>query len=169
MFPTLSFANSEFSSAQMGARSAKAAGALAAAGIKDGDTIAIMMRNEPALMDVMLAARQLGAYFTPLNWHFKSEEAGYILQDCGAKILVVHADLLPQGPRSRSSRNSSAAGCARPIQPNASSYPKRSRKSLFAKGTYVPWGEWVQPTAFRKNIRGVLQFVAPIFWNVRVT
>ena len=96
MFPTLSFANWELSSAQMGARSAKAAGALAAAGIKEGDTIAIMMRNEPALMDVMLAARQLGAYITPLNWHFKAEEAGYILQDSGAKVLVVHADLLPQ-------------------------------------------------------------------------
>jgi long-chain acyl-CoA synthetase len=96
MFPTLSFANWELSSAEMGARSAKAAGALAAAGIKEGDTIAIMMRNEPALMDVMLAARQLGAYFTPLNWHLKSEEGGYILQDSGAKVLVVHADLLPQ-------------------------------------------------------------------------
>src|SRR5262245_47083955 len=96
MFPTLSFANRELSPAQMRARSAKAAGALAEAGINEGDTIAIMMRNEPALMDVMLAARQLGAYFTPLNWHFKSEEAGYILQDSGAKILVVHADLLPQ-------------------------------------------------------------------------
>src|SRR5262249_38069830 len=77
-------------------RSAKAAGALAAAGINEGDTIALMMRNEPALIDAMLAARQLGAYFTPLNWHFKSEEAGYILQDSGAKALLVHADLLPQ-------------------------------------------------------------------------
>ncbi|HKM73256.1 MAG TPA: ABC transporter substrate-binding protein [Stellaceae bacterium] len=35
--------------------------------------------------------------------------------------------------------------------------------------TYVPWGEWVQPTAFRKNVRDVLKFGAPIFWNVSVT
>jgi long-chain acyl-CoA synthetase len=67
MFPTLSFENRELSPAQMSARSAKAAGALVEAGINEGDTIAIMMRNEPALMGVMLAARQLGAYFTPLN------------------------------------------------------------------------------------------------------
>jgi peptide/nickel transport system substrate-binding protein len=33
---------------------------------------------------------------------------------------------------------------------------------------YVPWGDWVQPTAFRKNVRDVLKFGAPIFWNVRV-
>ena len=34
---------------------------------------------------------------------------------------------------------------------------------------YVPWGEWFQPTAFRKNVQGVLKFGAPIFWNVRIT
>src|SRR5262249_56281384 len=66
MFPTLSFANSEFSSAQMGARSTKAAGALAAAGIKDGDTIAIMMRNKPALM------RSTG--ISRVKWRSKSDQ-----------------------------------------------------------------------------------------------
>jgi peptide/nickel transport system substrate-binding protein len=34
---------------------------------------------------------------------------------------------------------------------------------------YVPWGEWVQPTAFRKTVQGVVKFNAPVFWNVRVT
>jgi peptide/nickel transport system substrate-binding protein len=34
--------------------------------------------------------------------------------------------------------------------------------------TYVPWGEWVQPTAFRKNVQNILKFDAPIFWNVKV-
>jgi acyl-coenzyme A synthetase/AMP-(fatty) acid ligase len=43
----------------MSARSAAVAGAMAAAGLKEGDTIALMLRNEPALMDVMLAARRL--------------------------------------------------------------------------------------------------------------
>ena len=43
------------------------------------------------------------------------------------------------------------------------------QKVALSEVTYVPWGEWVQPTAFRKNVRDVLRFVAPIFWNVRVT
>ena len=34
--------------------------------------------------------------------------------------------------------------------------------------TYVPWGEWVQPTVFRKNVKDVLKFGAPIFWNVKL-
>jgi peptide/nickel transport system substrate-binding protein len=35
--------------------------------------------------------------------------------------------------------------------------------------TYVPWGEWFQPTAFRKSVRDILKFAAPIFWNVKLT
>jgi long-chain acyl-CoA synthetase len=96
MFPTLSFGDREFSPEEMCARSARVAGAMADAGLKEGDTIALLLRNEPALMDVMLAARQLGLYFTPLNWHFKSEEAEYIIRDCGAKALFAHSDLFPQ-------------------------------------------------------------------------
>jgi peptide/nickel transport system substrate-binding protein len=34
--------------------------------------------------------------------------------------------------------------------------------------TYLPWGEWVQPTVFRKNVRDVLKFGAPIFWNINL-
>jgi long-chain acyl-CoA synthetase len=96
MFPTLSFGDQEFAPQEMSLRSAQVAGAMAAAGLKEGDTIALMLRNEPALIEVMLAARQVGLFFTPLNWHFKSEEAAYILRDCGAKALFVHADLYRQ-------------------------------------------------------------------------
>jgi long-chain acyl-CoA synthetase len=96
VFLTLSFGDQEFSPQEMSARSAQVAGAMAAIGLKEGDTIALMLRNEPALMDIMLAGRQLGLYFTPLNWHFRSEEAAYIMRDCGVKALFVHTDLFQQ-------------------------------------------------------------------------
>jgi len=31
---------------------------------------------------------------------------------------------------------------------------------------FVPWGQYVQPSLFRKNVRGVLQFPAALLWNV---
>jgi peptide/nickel transport system substrate-binding protein len=43
------------------------------------------------------------------------------------------------------------------------------QKVALSEVTYVPWGEWMQPTAFRKSVQDVLKFSAPIFWNVRVT
>jgi peptide/nickel transport system substrate-binding protein len=42
------------------------------------------------------------------------------------------------------------------------------QKVALREVTYVPWGEWIQPTVFRKNVLGVLKFTAPIFWNVRL-
>ncbi len=43
------------------------------------------------------------------------------------------------------------------------------QKVTLSEVTYVPWGEWDQPTAFRRNVRDVLKFGSPIFWNVKVT
>jgi len=33
---------------------------------------------------------------------------------------------------------------------------------------YVPFGQAVQPTAYRKTVSGVLRFAAPVFWNVSI-
>jgi peptide/nickel transport system substrate-binding protein len=52
--------------------------------------------------------------------------------------------------------------------------PKRQRLADEAQRialdevTYVPWGQWAQPTAFRRSVRDVLKFTAPIFWNVKL-
>jgi len=33
---------------------------------------------------------------------------------------------------------------------------------------YVPWGQWLQPDAYRKNVRGLIQFGIHVFWNISV-
>jgi peptide/nickel transport system substrate-binding protein len=43
------------------------------------------------------------------------------------------------------------------------------QKVALSEVTYVPWGEWVQPMALRRNVQDVLKFAAPIFWNLRIT
>jgi long-chain acyl-CoA synthetase len=96
MFPTLSFGDQEITPPDLAIGSAKAADVLASIGMAEGDTFAVMLRNSPTLIEIMLAARQIGAYFVPLNWHFKANEAGYILRDSGAKALVINSDLLAQ-------------------------------------------------------------------------
>ena len=42
------------------------------------------------------------------------------------------------------------------------------QRIALAEGAYVPWGEWFLPTAFRKNVQGILKFTAPLFWNVQI-
>ena len=77
-------------------RALRGVSALAALGIGEGDVVAIMLRNEISFLEAMLIARQAGCYSCPINWHYKADEAGYILRDCSAKALIVHADLLSQ-------------------------------------------------------------------------
>src|SRR5947209_2675791 len=77
-------------------RALRGVNALAALGVGEGDVVAVMLRNEIAFLEAMLTARQAGCYSCPINWHYKADEAGYILRDCGAKALIVHADLLHQ-------------------------------------------------------------------------
>jgi long-chain acyl-CoA synthetase len=77
-------------------RARRGIGALDQLGIREGDVVAVMLRNEPAFLEAMLIARLAGCYSCPINWHYKADEAGYILRDCSAKALIVHADLLRQ-------------------------------------------------------------------------
>ncbi len=70
------------------------AGGLAALGIKAGDSVAILLRNDTPFLEVTYGAMLLGAYAVPINWHFRTDEVLYILEDCGAKVLVAHSDLL---------------------------------------------------------------------------
>ncbi|WP_418317355.1 AMP-binding protein [Piscinibacter sakaiensis] len=71
----------------------RAIGALRTLGLRDGDVLALMMRNSPELLELMVAARALGAYWCPINWHFKSDELRHILRDSGASLLVIDAPL----------------------------------------------------------------------------
>ena len=75
-------------------RSLRAATGFSRMGIGEGDTVALMLRNDFAFFEVLQAAAAIGAYAVPLNWHGKAEEACYILNDSRPKVLVAHADLL---------------------------------------------------------------------------
>lgn len=75
-------------------RIARAASGFAALGVRRGDCVALLLRNDFAFMEASLAAVRLGAYAVPINWHFKADEVAYVLADCAAKVLVAHADLL---------------------------------------------------------------------------
>ena len=65
-------------------------------GVKQGDSVCILMRNDIAFIEAAYAAMQLGAYAVPVNWHFKPEEINYILKDSGTRVLIGHADMLHQ-------------------------------------------------------------------------
>jgi long-chain acyl-CoA synthetase len=79
---------------EMLARAARAAGGFAALGLGAGDAVALLLRNDLAFFEASLGAVAIGAYAVPFNWHVTEPEIAYLLGDCGARVLVGHADLL---------------------------------------------------------------------------
>ncbi|WP_309645440.1 acyl-CoA synthetase [Phenylobacterium sp.] len=75
-------------------RSARAATGLAGLGVGPGDLIALYLRNDLAFFEASGAAGLLGAYPTPVNWHYAPAEAKYLFENSGARAIVIHADLV---------------------------------------------------------------------------
>lgn len=95
MTAELVFGENHWSGTDLGQRAQQLAGGLANLGIDNGDVIAVMLRNDPAYLEIIQACRAAGCYYCPINWHFKADEVAYLLRDSATKVLFVHEDLLP--------------------------------------------------------------------------
>ena len=60
-------------------------------GLQRGDAVAVVLPNGRALVEAFMAATEVGLYVTPINWHLTAPEIAYILEDCGAKLVLAAA------------------------------------------------------------------------------
>lgn len=60
-----------------------------ALGLKPGDHVAVIGRNRPRLYWAMVAAQQCGAVPVPLYQDAVAEEMAYVLENCGARFVIV--------------------------------------------------------------------------------
>ncbi|MFC4001198.1 acyl-CoA synthetase [Prauserella oleivorans] len=74
-------------------RSARLANALRAKGFTKGDTVALLTDNSVRAYEVYWAAVRSGLYIAAVNSHLSPPEVAYIVEDSGAKALVVSAAL----------------------------------------------------------------------------
>ena len=73
-------------------RSRQVSRLLASLGVGTGDHVALLLPNRPEYFEVAWGAQRRGTYWTPVNWHLTAEEAGYIVADCGARVLFAAAE-----------------------------------------------------------------------------
>ncbi|MDP6979697.1 MAG: acyl-CoA synthetase [Myxococcota bacterium] len=69
-------------------RSNRLAQLLHAQGLRRGDHVALLMENHVAYFDVAWAALRSGLYLTAVNRYLTADEAGYIVDDCEARVVV---------------------------------------------------------------------------------
>jgi fatty-acyl-CoA synthase len=71
------------------------AAALHRRGVVRGDRVMILMLNRPEFMEACLAANQLGAIAVPVNFRLTPPELAYLLENCGAAVLLTEPMLAP--------------------------------------------------------------------------
>lgn len=79
--------------AQLEARSNQVAQLLRAHGLQRGDTIAILMHNGLDYLPVCWGAQRSGIVFVAMSTKLTADEAGYIVDDSGAKAVFASAAL----------------------------------------------------------------------------
>ncbi|HZA11272.1 fatty-acid--CoA ligase FadD4 [Mycobacterium sp.] len=78
----------QLSYSELEARANRLAHQFRRAGLREGDTVAVLMENNEHLHAVMWAARRAGLYYAVTNTHLTPAEVGYIVDDSGAKAII---------------------------------------------------------------------------------
>jgi long-chain acyl-CoA synthetase len=74
---------------QLDERSNQGAHLFRALGLQAGDHVALLLENSLAFMEIVWAAQRAGLYYTAISRYLTPGEIAYIVQDCGAKLLIV--------------------------------------------------------------------------------
>ncbi len=86
---------------QLDERSNRGAQVLRALGVGPGDHIAFIMENRLEFMEILWAAHRAGVIYTAISRYLSPDEAGYIIRDCGAKVLIASDAYLPKAAEYR--------------------------------------------------------------------
>ena len=81
--------------AQVGDRVRRISAALAARGIGQGDTVAVICPNIPELAELHFAVPMAGAVLNAINTRLEAETIAYILGHGDAKMVIVDAEFTP--------------------------------------------------------------------------
>ncbi len=79
---------------ELNARVNRLANGLRDAGVQRLEKIAILVKNSFEFFEISNAATKIGAVPVPINYHFKSAEVEYIVDDSDAKVLIYGAEFM---------------------------------------------------------------------------
>ena len=91
------FGDLSCSATDIDATAQRVAGGLRSLGVGENDAVAVLLRNDIPYFILHEASHYLGFDVVPVNWHLKPVEVDFILDDCQAKTVIVHSDLLTEG------------------------------------------------------------------------
>jgi acyl-CoA synthetase (AMP-forming)/AMP-acid ligase II len=85
-------------------RASALACALSGLGVRPGDRVAVLQSNNHEFMEALAGAARAGAAFVPMLGALTESDHAYILDDCGARILIASAPTLAARARALKER-----------------------------------------------------------------
>ena len=92
--PLVQAGETSWSFAEVPELAARSAGRLRAAGVGQGDRVALICENRPEFIEIFLGAAWLGAILVPINTASRGLQLRHILENSGARLMVIEATLL---------------------------------------------------------------------------
>ena len=98
--PAVTFGATTLTYAELDRRAGSLARHLAAAGAGPGVLVGVYVRRSLDMVVALLAVARAGGAYVPLDPDFPAERLAFMLQDCGAPVVVTQSDLLAALPPS---------------------------------------------------------------------
>ena len=140
----IAFEGNTLSYGELDARANDLARTLKAAGVTRGARVAICVRRSPWLLVSLLAAQKSAGAYVPLDPEFPAERLKFMLEDCGAKVLVTAGEIpqgleVPEGIEVVDVSAQAFAGCTAPAHSEGdlpeSPYPQDIAYVLYTSGS----------------------------------
>ncbi len=85
-------------------QAARVAARLSEAGVRHGDRVALVLRNDPTFLALSAACGLIGAVPVPVNWHWHGHELRHVITHSESRAVFAHSDfvtnveeVLPEG------------------------------------------------------------------------
>ena len=135
MVPSLVFGNQHWRKSDVALLAERISRSLNALGVKEGGTVAAMLKNSPSYVATVIACKRAGVYLVSLNWHFKAGEVQFLLEDSGAQVLIAHEDLIDT---IRAGIPAQVALLVAPLHEDAASVATQAWPALGQQGDMLP-------------------------------
>ena len=143
--PAVVHGKRRYSWAQTYERSRRLASALSKAGIRIGDTVALMASNTPEMIEAHFGVPMAGGVLNTLNTRLDAEAIGFMLQHGGAKVLITDTEFAPivEGALSRARKKIMVIDVVDALGPGGKKLGELDYEQFIAEGD--PEFEWAHP------------------------
>ena len=92
--PMVIYGEREIPHEELRTEAARTAAGLVEAGVRHGDRVALVLRNDPAFLALSAACGLIGAVPVPVNWHWHGLELGHVITHSQSRVVFAHSDFV---------------------------------------------------------------------------